>query len=190
MKLKQMKAIDEPPPNSAFGFRLDKSEARKTGRFLAFFVLIYLVLWFGLTAIIPESLMQQQIAGAVAATFNGSMVEAEHPTVQLAQGKFIEISPLCTGLTELFIITAAILASIGIPLKKRLLGAAAGAIAVLALNLFRIFATISIILSTSSIELIDFAHNVLFRIFLLAAVAGIYIAWFYWAVKQTGLSKS
>ncbi len=169
---------------SPLSIRLDKEEARKTGRFIALFVLIYLILSVAFTAVIPEALLQNFLADTTASFFNGTVSTEENPIVTLSSGVRIEISPLCTGLTELFIIVAAIIASIGISLRKRLTGAAFAAIAVFLLNVFRIFATIAIILGSDSIAVVELAHNVLFRVFLFISIAAIYIAWFYWAVRS------
>ncbi len=179
MAVPKQVALSENP----LALRLDKEEAKKTGRFLALFVLIYLVLSVVVPFIIPELLVKQAIAQITAAFFNGVVGAAENPLVEFASGSTIEISFLCTGLTELFIIVAVILASIGISVRKRIIGAVVAAVAVFALNIFRIFATVGIILGSGSLELIELTHNIFFRAFLFVSIAAIYIAWFYWAVR-------
>ncbi len=173
--------------SSPMDFKLDKDEIRKTGRFVAFFMLAYLFISVAFYAAIPEQNTQQFIAGITASVFNGELSQAENPLVTMANGTVIEISPLCTGMTELFIVISAILASIGISKRKRLMGAAAAAVIVFGLNIFRIFVTLSLILNNTDLGTIELAHNILFRIFLFISIAAIYIAWFYWAA--TGQPK-
>ncbi|MAG22344.1 MAG: hypothetical protein CL943_03525 [Candidatus Diapherotrites archaeon] len=171
-------------PDNLFALKLDKEEARKTGRFIISFVFVYLVLSFGLGALNAEAGTQNFIANSVAGFYFGTVAMEDNPVVELESGTKIEISELCTGLTELFIITAAILASIGISVKRRVLGAIAAAAIVFSLNLFRIFATIAIIIAANDMPLIEFTHNILFRVFLFISIAAIYMTWFYWAVTK------
>jgi exosortase/archaeosortase family protein len=114
----------------------------------------------------------------------------ETALVQVQSGHVIEISDLCTGLTEMLVIVGAIIASIGISWRKRLIGAAAAAIIVVLLNLARIVFTALLIIGTSDLAIIDFVHNILFRVFLFVSIAGIYIVWFYWAASaEQGYAK-
>ena len=189
MKLPKFIAPKFSFTKSPLSMRLDRGEARKTGRFVALFVLVYLLISIGFYAIIPEQSLQQGIAGATAAMFSGDVSLEENPVVSLPSGIMIEISPLCTGMLELFIIVAAILSSVGISLKKRAAGAALAAAIVFALNIFRISVTTLLILGAESLEVVELAHNILFRIFLFVSIAAIYIAWFYWAVKSDARGK-
>ncbi len=120
---------------------------------------------------------------------NGSIALQEPVLITLAGGAKIEISYLCTGLMELFIIISAIIASQGISIKKRAIGVAAALVVAPAFNLFRIIATVLLILNTKSIELIDFTHNILFRITLFVVIMGIYTVWFLWAINAMHFKK-
>ena len=165
--------------------KIDKAEISKTGRFIGLFVLVYLFLSVLFFSIGAEQATKGFLANSVAGFFNGEVsFEEQNPVVSLQGNTRIEIGELCTGLTELLIIVSAVLASIGISLKKRVLGAVAAAALVLVLNIFRIFATIFLILGSSDLMVVELAHNILFRIFLFISIAAIYIAWFYWAVKS------
>ena len=175
--------------SSPINFGLDKGEAKKTGRFVAFFMLLYLAISSLFYFAVPEQAIQFFIAETTAFVFGGQVALLENPVVTLSSGTMIEISSLCTGFTELFIIVAAILASIGISARKRLAGAAVAAVAVFALNIVRIFATIALILGTGDLAVIELAHDVFFRIFLFISIAAIYIAWFYWAVASSPKQK-
>lgn len=184
MKLPKLKGPKSLSTKSPLSLKLDGAEARKTGRFVGLFVLVYLLISVGFYAVIPEPNLQQGIAGITAVMFSGEISTEENPVVSLPSGVKIEISPLCTGMLELFIIVAAILASVGISLKKRAAGAAVSAVLVFALNIFRIAFTTLLILGAGSLEVVELAHDVLFRVFLFISIAAIYIAWFYWAVKS------
>jgi exosortase/archaeosortase family protein len=180
-----------------FGFSFQKEDAVKTGRFLLWFILTYLLLSVAIKAIFPIEAIELWVANNVLAIlqlagYSGSTSLAETALIELQSGSTIEISELCTGLMETLIIVGAIVASIGISWRKRLLGAAAAAAATIALNYVRIIATALLILSTSDLALIEFTHNVLFRLFLFVTIAGLYIAWFYWAAssEKTGEKKT
>jgi len=94
----------------------------------------------------------------------------------------IAISYLCTGLLETVIISSAIISSFGITLKSRILGVVGALIALVAFNVFRIVASILIIIYFG-LNLANFSHDVLFRVFLFFSIAGIYFVWFRWATK-------
>ncbi|MBN2066952.1 MAG: hypothetical protein JW744_00610 [Candidatus Diapherotrites archaeon] len=171
-----------------FNFSFEKEDAVKTGRFLLFFILVYLLGLLFLGALFPIPAQELFIAGNVSAALGAFGIESsvsmqETALVSIQSGPAIAISELCTGSTELLIIVSAIIASIGISWRKRLAGAIAAAAATTAFNYFRVIATILIILGTGDIGAIELAHNVLFRAFLFFTIAVSYIAWFYWAVS-------
>ncbi len=175
-------------------FRFEKEDATKTGRFLLFFVLVYLVASLLLDSFFPirahEAFIANNVLAALQATgSSGRVVEKETVLIELQNGKSIEISELCTGRMELLIIVGAIIASLGIEWRKRLIGAVAAAVATILFNFFRIFAASLLILNTADLGLIEFTHNILFRVFLFFTIAVLYIAWFYWAVSAEAKGK-
>ena len=170
-------------------FQIERKDTIKTGRFLLYFALIYIVFSGAFYFLFPLQKVEEFIAGITLSFlgmigYSGKIVLQEPVLIQLENGISIVISELCTGAMELFIIASAILASHGIEWRKRVLGAIASIIALQAFNFLRIFATIFVILNTSSIETIEFTHNILFRVFLFIVVAGSYIVWFHWAVRK------
>ena len=170
-------------------FRIEKSDTIKTGRFLLFFVFLYLLFSSLFFVFVPLQKMEEFIAGATLSFllltgFQGKLVLQEPVLIQLENGVGIVISELCTGLMEMFIVASAILASIGIDWRKRIIGAIASVILLQAFNFVRIFATLLVILGNHSLQTIEFTHNILFRIFLFVVIAGSYIAWFYFSVKK------
>jgi len=172
----------------------EKQDAVKTGRFVLYFILVYLVLSIAVTAVIPVQLQELFVANTVLGSlqlfgFSGQVSFEETALISLDVGTSIEISELCTGLMETLIIVGAIIASVGISWRKRFIGAAAAAIITMALNFARIIFTALVILTTADLALIEFTHDILFRIFLFVTIAGLYIGWFYWAVSKEGLSK-
>jgi exosortase/archaeosortase family protein len=178
--------------NAMFSF--GREDAVKTGRFLAFFIVAYIALSFLAKAVFPVETIELWVANNVLAFlqllgYSGSVSLGETALIQLDAGPAIEISGLCTGLTETLIIVGAIIASMGIGWRKRLFGAVSAGLAVIVLNYARIIFTVLLILGANDLAVIDFTHNILFRAFLFLSIAGIYIAWFYWAASgEMGIS--
>jgi len=170
-------------------FKFEKEDAVKTGRFLLYFMIAYIALSVAIRSIFSIPGIELWTANNVLAGLQlfgqqGIVSLAETALIELDSGIVIEISELCTGLMETLVIVAAILASVGIGWRKRLLGAAIAAVATIALNHVRIIVTSLLILGSADLLLIEFTHNVLFRLFLFISIAVLYIAWFYWAVSS------
>ena len=166
-----------------------KDDAVKTGRFLAFFIIVYLALSVLIKLFFPVIIIEQWVAENVLGFLqflghSGYIALGETAVIHLEGGPAIEISELCTGLMETLIIVSAIIASAGIDWRKRLFGSVSAGLASIVLNFARIVFTILLILGTADIALITFAHNILFRAFLLVSIAGMYMLWFWWAVKD------
>ncbi len=171
------------------GFSFTKDDAQKTGRFLLLFVVVYLVLSFVAKGLIGIEAIELSVANSSLEILQmlgqtGSVSFAEVALIELESGVAIEISELCTGLMEFLIIVGTILASAGISLRRRLTGAAVGGVLTVLLNFLRIVITALIIVGTGDLALIELTHNILFRLFLFVSIAGIYLAWFYWAASK------
>jgi len=175
------------------GFGIEKEDARKTGRFLGFFIIVFVALKLFVDFVLGSALenfvasVELGILGMLG--ISGSLILNGTAVIALENGLNIMISELCTGSLELLILVSAIIASIGIAWRSRIIGAVAGAVFIVLFNFLRITLTILIILSEPGIETIEFAHDILFRIFLFFAIAIAYIAWFYWAVKRQKQKK-
>jgi len=168
---------------------LGKEDAIKTGRFVLYFILVYLLASMALEVLLPARALEAAVANNVlfllgAAGQGGSVSSGETAVIALAGGAKIEISELCTGRMETLIIFSAIIASAGIAWRKRLAGAAIAAAAAIAFNHLRIAGTALLILGSGDTAMIEFAHNILFRVFLFIVIAGFYIGWFYWAASS------
>ncbi|OIO24931.1 hypothetical protein AUJ14_05330 [Candidatus Micrarchaeota archaeon CG1_02_55_22] len=85
-----------------------------------------------------------------------------------------EINSLCGGAIELAVLLGLVAASRDRSLPKRLVGIIAGVVAVLIFNPIRIALTLSLYGSPSFV----LAHDVLFRISIVAIVLGVYAAWY------------
>ena len=173
----------------SLNLKITREEASKTGRFLIAFILFYLVASFAFDVVFPGTTYQQNVASVTLGFLNlvgeqGSIEAGETVIINLQGNVSIEISQLCTGIIELLILVGAIIVSIGIEWKKRLLGALLGGIAVIVFNFLRIFITLVVILGQHPMEMVEFTHNFLFRVFLFITIAGIYCAWFMWAVRK------
>jgi len=171
-----------------FSLSFGKDDAVKTGRFLLYFILVYLVFSMLAKGIVGIETIELWVAGNVLGILSffgqtGTVSLTETALIQLDSGIAIEISELCTGLMETMLIVGAIIASIGMSWKKRLIGAGATLIIAVIFNHLRIVVTTLLILGTNDLTLIEFTHNILFRITLLVIIAGLYIIWFYWAAS-------
>ena len=167
--------------------KFDKSEAGKAMRFLALFILLYAVISLSFYALIPLEAVESVTANSVMHFlgwfgYSGEITAGE-PVLILLEGRVkIQISELCTGLLEMFVLVASVLASVGISWRKRGWGVLLSVLVVFAFNIIRIVATSLIILGGAEIGVIELAHDLLFRITLFAVIVVTYVAWFYWAV--------
>ena len=85
-----------------------------------------------------------------------------------------EINGLCGGAIELSVLLGLVAASRDRSLERRLAGMVAGAAALLVFNPVRIALTLSLYGSPSFV----LAHDVLFRVSIVAIVLGVYAAWY------------
>lgn len=117
--------------------------------------------------------------------FSGEVIEKDPVLLSLGQFKVqLGFSYLCTGLLELALVWAAVLSTAGISIGKRLLGAVSGAAVLVFFNFFRIVSSI-IIIQEFGFEAGNFSHDLMFRAFLLATIAGFYYFWLGWATRDT-----
>jgi exosortase/archaeosortase family protein len=107
----------------------------------------------------------------------------QEPVLLLLPNLSIQISFLCTGLVELMVLVAAILASFGIDFEKKWKGIIGAIATVLVFNALRIIVT-SLLIQNTTRELADLAHDLLFRISLFVVIVGFYGLWFYWATGK------
>ncbi len=167
------------------GIQISGKDMRDAGKFmlgiLAFFLLFSFafslvpLLWVELFYAQGTLLLLQTIG------FHGYVTVQEPAILELdALLLPVGITYLCTGLLELTVIWAAIISSFGIPLRKRLLGVAAATFVIAAFNFVRIIASILIIISFG-LDVGNFSHDILFKIFLFATIALFYFLWFKWA---------
>ncbi len=165
-----------------------KKESIKTGKFLLGFGASFLAL-SALLFFVPLEWIEFFFAAATllllnALGFAGEIVFGEPVLIQLqALSLPIAITYLCTGLLEAVVVVSAVAASFGIPAKKRIVGVALGLLAIVAFNVVRIVASILIIIFLG-LDAGEFSHDLLFRIFLFATIAGYYFFWFRWVTKK------
>jgi exosortase/archaeosortase family protein len=89
----------------------------------------------------------------------------------------IIISFLCSGILEFCLLISAILSSVGISVRKRVLGALLAVPIVIIFNIIRIVFT-SVIIVNGNLSFANFVHGFLFRVFLILIVIGTYYFWF------------
>ena len=94
----------------------------------------------------------------------------------------IEINDLCSGVTELAVIFASIMASYDVELRKRFFGVFFGFLVVFLINPLRITATILIFQKSEVLGVL--VHDFLFRISLIVIVLVYYVFWYNISVKK------
>ncbi|MBU2099845.1 archaeosortase/exosortase family protein [Candidatus Micrarchaeota archaeon] len=160
---------------------MDKKDAVKGGKFLLVLIGVYVFLSV-LFYLIPLEWIEFVIAKTVV-LFSGGKIVSQEPVLILFENFTIQISYLCTGLMEFILLASALAATEGVENKKKVLGIIGAGIATFLFNITRIIITISLI-STSSMQTIELAHNVLFRVSLFVLIAGYYFFWYYFSVKK------
>jgi len=171
-------------------FNFSHEELRKSGKFLAGFVAAFFVLGV-VSLLVPLQAVEEGVARIVLATlgltgWQGTLDAAKEPVVLRLEGLAnpISISYLCTGLLETLVLVAAVLASFGIPWKKRWQGALGGLFISFIFNILRIDVTL-LVVRAQGLAVGELAHDWLFRLALFLTVAGYYAAWFWWATRAT-----
>ncbi|MFH1779650.1 MAG: exosortase/archaeosortase family protein [Candidatus Micrarchaeota archaeon] len=101
---------------------------------------------------------------------NTTYIESNPPHL-IGEGFNAEINEVCSGGIEIIVLFGIIFASFEKTWKERMNGFLIGLILLIALNFFRIVATLHF--------LSEFMHSFLFRITLIIAIVGYYWYWFY-----------
>jgi len=164
----------------------NSKQVKDAGKFVLLLFTFFAALLF-LSSLFPQNFFEKITANTGNAIYSfigisGTTGQQDGKIfIQVTNGPKIFFSSLCTGLLETILLVAAIAATFEIHWKKRLLGIVVGIVSVFLFNLFRIAATTLAILGTA-IQTAEFAHNVLFRIFLFIAIAGLYAGWYRWAM--------
>ena len=174
-----------------------KSDQKKQFTFFVLgFIFFYLLLTFLITPIEPFAKEFTSSSSAVLLSMQGVEIsESDFYTaddgeivysffVGSDQKSQIIISSLCTGVLEIIILICAMLASFGITLNKKLIGIVVAIFSGIIFNIVRVFVTINIILIANP-EVVEFAHDLLFRVILLLYIMVVYVAWFYWSEKTS-----
>lgn len=94
----------------------------------------------------------------------------------------VEVNELCTGITEMAVIFAAIMASYDVNIKKRIYGVLFGFLMILLVNPIRISATIIAFQKNEIFGAI--MHDLLFRLSLIIIVLVYYMVWYNVSVKK------
>lgn len=164
---------------------LSRNELFKAGKFLAGFAIIFGVLYITYPLyLLSIELLYAYAINAVLLLFGRSgEILVQEPVLILLGNLTVQISFLCTGLIELFVLVAGIASSFGIEFRKRPWGIIGSFAVVFVFNLLRILIMI-LLLWNLSIEVVDFAHDFLFRATLFIVVVGYYSFWFYYATNK------
>ncbi|MFA6269483.1 MAG: exosortase/archaeosortase family protein [archaeon] len=170
--------------------------------FILGFILFYLVV-SALAMIVPSELYKGVVGNTVQGVLaiegvttqsNGFVTCTESNWIGLeitsncysfdVNGKTILISWLCTGVLEIIVLIAAMLASFGVNWEKKIKGIGLAIVAGIIFNILRIAITVNIVL-TQNLQTIELAHDLLFRLVLFIYIVGVYVMWFNWAMKSS-----
>lgn len=190
--MKAMKAKNagkEKPWNRIIAFfsERDRREWVNTSKFTALTLAIFLALNYSLGNLFSIAWLEYAnawLSKTLLNLFGYNTTLLSYPVELLSEGVRAEINYLCTGKTEISLLIAATVSSIGISARKRMLGAAGAVLAVLLFNPVRITATM-IFLIRKEVSTANLWHSILFRLSLFAVIVGYYFAWFYWATRKT-----
>jgi exosortase/archaeosortase family protein len=165
-----------------------------------YFILIFVFIYLLLTSLAaPFDLSIKETVGKNAEGFlafsgatiseNGIYEASDGEAVYsfFANEKQIIISSLCTGVLEIIILISAMIASIGITFRNKIIGIINAIILGFVFNTARIWITLSLIMGTNA-SVFEFAHDFLFRIILFIYIIFVYVIWFY--ISQNGLEKT
>ena len=163
-----------------------RTGAAAAGKFLLGITALFLLFNF-LLSLFPLEWFEEFYASAALFALGffgiGGAVAADAEPVLLLLDAFtapIAITWLCTGLLELTIVWSAVLSTFEVDSRKRAVGIAAATVALTGFNIARIAASV-LIIHWFGLGAGVFGHDFLFRVFLFAAVAGIYYFWLRWA---------
>ncbi len=181
--------------------KIRSDEKRQLIYFLAGFILFYLILSL-ILGLVPQIIYKQITANTVESVLNFEGIKTTSLGVLpcdefswLSDGvvgtcyafsvndKTIFIAWLCTGVLEIIILISAILASFGIKRKAKIIGIILAIIVGIIFNVLRILVTIHIVL-TQNLQVVEFAHDILFKVVLFVYITVFYVAWFYWAMRK------
>ncbi len=152
---------------------MNKQKFVVIGRFLAIFLLCFAALY--LSSFLYANFFQYLHAFLQSTTWNflGKKNFLKNNILHFENLR-VEISFLCSGLIELFILISAIIATPS-SRRKKIFGIVASLVLVFIFNFFRIFiSTYFLFLDISFAELI---HEILFRLSLFFVIAGVYYLW-------------
>ena len=181
--------------------KIRSDEKKQLIYFLAGFVLFYLIISI-VVGLVPQEIYKQLTGNVVEAVLNLEGIK----TISLGflecnefswlsdgvigtcyafnvSDKTIFIAWLCTGILEIIILISAIIASFGIKQKEKLIGVILAIIVGIVFNILRIIITIHIVL-TQNLQIVEFAHDILFKVILFVYITVFYVIWFYWASKK------
>lgn len=167
----------------------ERPELRDAAKFLLGVIVVFALL-YAASSLVPLIWVEHataQIAVALLAPFGVSgSIDAGQEPVQIAIGGLngtVQISALCTGVLELLVVWAAIIASFGIDWRRRAAGVAGAFALGTVFNQARIVVSVLAALSFDA-GAAEIVHGVLFRVVLFLVVAGYYAGWFWWAAGR------
>ncbi|MFA5357672.1 MAG: exosortase/archaeosortase family protein [archaeon] len=176
--------------------KIRKSQVKQFEFFILGFIFFYLLI-STFVSFVPQSFFESATGLTVKSLLSAQGIEVrgavkavegfgEVFVMQVGNGaaaKEIIISWLCSGVFEIIILICAILASFGVKWRKKFQGIGVAAVAGFFFNALRVWITVNIAL-TQNIQVVEFAHDLLFRAALFIYITGFYVLWFFWAIRS------
>ena len=165
----------------------EKEHAIKSAKFLLLLIGFYIIFTLFFRLALSIQLVESWTAGITlkifeSLGFSGKIVSGE-PVQIIFPFITVIISELCTGILEFSIAASAILATVEVSWKKRILGVIGAGIATAVFNFARITLVLLALISFG-IQRAELAHDVLFRVSLLLVIIGYYALWFYLSSRK------
>lgn len=163
-----------------------KKERQKALSFLILFLIFFLIIYLLLT----KTFLYKQINIFFAVT-SGFILQTifginnhfiydsflKNSTIIISNLEYpLIINKLCTGILEFSLLSAAIIASKGIAISRRIIGFLISIFVVIVFNIFRISFTGYLIINLN-LFWAEIFHGILFRLFLVIIVIGTYYLW-------------
>ncbi|MCK9292801.1 MAG: exosortase/archaeosortase family protein [archaeon] len=167
----------------------NKKKVRSSYNFLLFFLISFSLVYLFLNIPIIYNYINY-FFGSLSNFILNSVFGIDSKFYFLINNSIIEVSSLsypiiitnlCTGILEFSILVSAIIATIGVSIKKKLTWVFFSTLIVIVFNIIRISLT-SFIIVRFNLSFANFVHGFLFRLFLIIIVLGTY--WFFLNSKK------
>ncbi len=184
-----MAAIANKPPNNINAGNEKRGSSRRKLSPVARFIILFIVMLL-VVGVISSQIFSRyhekilwlmsstaSLVGGVLSIFSSQV--SNHDSIIIYRGFPVEIIDECTGIFEIFIYMAAVLAY-STSIKKKLIGFALGIPAIYIFNVIRII--FLLMAGAYSQRLFDFMHLYFWQGTLIIMISSVWAGWLYWVV--------